>query len=86
MHAAAERRRAGKICHAAAPRALTPVCKFKSKILAKIKFYTLKICYLSESFKKLELMRKDFSFHRRPFDCHDLTTYNALSYIYITNI
>ena len=55
----------------------------KSKILAKIKFYILTICNLSESFKKLELMRKDFSFHRRPFDCHDLTTYNALSYIYI---
>ena len=35
MHAAAERRRAGKICHAAAPRALTPVWKFeiKNKVL-----------------------------------------------------
>ena len=44
------------------------------------------ICNLSESFKKLELMRKDFSFHRRPFDCHDLTNYNALSNIYITNL
>ena len=38
--------------------------------------------HISE-FKKLERMRKNFSFHRRTFDCHDLTTYNAFSYIYI---
>ena len=65
-------------------RVLSRRCEnLKSKILAKIKFYILTICNLSESFKKMELMRKDFSFYRRPFNCHDLTTYNALSYTYI---
>ena len=35
MHAAAGRRRAGKICHAATPRALTPVRKFEIENVGK---------------------------------------------------
>ena len=39
MHAAAERRRAGKICHAATPRALTPMWKFEIENFGKNKVF-----------------------------------------------
>ena len=60
MHAAAERRCAGKICHAAAPRAFTPVWKFEIKNFGKNKVLNFDNMQHISEFKKIGTYAEEF--------------------------